>query len=815
MRVLHISKYYPPEAGGIETFVSDLVDQMSRKVKCDVLCTNKGNKTIIEKKGDVRIIRTATLREIFSTPISSAIIYWLKKINRGYDLIHIHLPNPMANLAYFLVRPKTKLIVHWHSDIVRQKRLLFLYEPLQDWLLKRADKIIATSSNYLESSKYLLKYKNKCMIVPLGLNPTRLYSDKNNVFEIKNKFNNKPIIFSIGRLIYYKGFEYLIKAMQIIDGCLLIGGEGELKNKLKSLIEKLNLQKKVFLLGKVPHKDLGSYYQSCDVFCLPSVEKSEAFGIAQLEAMSFGKPIISTKIHGSGVSFVNKDNITGFVVPPRNHKALAEAINKLLKDNKLKDIFGKNAKERFEKNFSIEKTCEEILKIYKELYRKVFTSRYNKDTERLKIFLNYEPHNLISGYLSREEMKKNILFLTYRLPNPEMRDGYAIRVLNIAKILKAKYKVDLVSVYRTEEELNYNEKLGKIFDNITLFKKGNYSFLKGALKGLFSQNSIQEGIYYLSLMKRWVEDHFRDYELVFCNTLRTAGYVENLKIKKVIDLIESLTLKYSDAKKYVNPVWKLIYSIEIPRLLRREKEITKIFDKVFISSEFDKNYIEGQTMDNWQLMTGDRRKEKIIVVPNGIKEELLTENREQRTKNRKEENWVSFFGKMDYQPNEDAALWFANKVFPIVKEKIKDAIFFIIGTNPTRKIKQLRKINGVKVTEFLTNPYSIIKKSKVVVVPLRFGAGIQNKILEAMTLGKVVLSSVVGERGTVGANKGEHFEVVNSFDARLWAEKIIEFLRDSQKRLKLGRQAEKLIEENFRWEKIGRKLLEEIDKIIQ
>jgi len=367
MKILQFGKFFPPDVGGIESVIYNLTEKLSQKIKCDVLCSSSHNKTLIEHRGMYTVIRTASFGKLFSTSISPAMIYWLRKIGNRYDIIHLHLPDPMANSAYFLVRPRAKLIVHWHSDIVRQKKLLPFYEPLQNWLLNRADKIIATSPNYIEGSKYLRKYKEKCIMIPLGLNPEILKVDENKVKEIKNLFKDKQIVFSLGRLIYYKGFEYLVEAMRNVDAYLLIGGSGPLKEKLQKQIENLNLNKKIFLLGEIKREDAGSYYQACDLFCLPSIYKTEAFGLVQLEAMYFSKPIVSTDIQGSGVGWVNQNNITGLVVQPKNSIALAEAINKIINNPELKEKLGENTKRRFEKEFDIKIIADRFLKLYNEV----------------------------------------------------------------------------------------------------------------------------------------------------------------------------------------------------------------------------------------------------------------------------------------------------------------------------------------------------------------------------------------------------------------------------------------------------------------
>jgi len=366
MKILQINKFFPPYIGGMESFVFDLTEELSKKITCDVLCSNSKNNTVIENKGNYKVIRTASLARLFSTSISLAMIYWLKKIGNQYDLIHMHLPNPMANLAYFLVRPKAKLILHWHAEIVRPKKLLFLYEPLQNWLLKRADKIIILMPSYLEDSKYIRKYKEKTIVIYNCINPEILKINEYKVREIKDLFKDKPIILSLARLVYFKGFEYLVEAMKNVDAYLLIGGSGPLKEKLQNQIKKLNLRKKVFLLGEIKkyEEGLGSYYQACDIFCLPSIYKAESFGLVLVEAMYFGKPIVSTDIKGSGVRWVNKNNVTGLIVQPKDSNALAKAINKIIKNTELKKEFGDNAKKRFEENFKMKIAVDKIYKLY-------------------------------------------------------------------------------------------------------------------------------------------------------------------------------------------------------------------------------------------------------------------------------------------------------------------------------------------------------------------------------------------------------------------------------------------------------------------
>ena len=193
--------------------------------------------------------------------------------------------------------------------------------------------------------------------------------NENLLLKIKDKYKGKKIVFSLGRLAYYKGFEYLINAAQYLDDdiVILIGGSGQLRNKLQNIIQSNNLSKNVELLGRVEDADLGSYYQACDVFCLPSIVKSEAFGVVQIEAMNFGKPIVATKIEGSGVDWVNHDGVSGINVKIKDSIELAKAIKQILDYDKEYFKYSNGAKSRFKQLFLRDKMVDSIIELYKSL----------------------------------------------------------------------------------------------------------------------------------------------------------------------------------------------------------------------------------------------------------------------------------------------------------------------------------------------------------------------------------------------------------------------------------------------------------------
>lgn len=366
-RALHIGKFYPPELGGIENFVFDLVEELSKTMVCDVLCSNTKNETVIETHDRYTVTRAASIGRIFSTSLAPALAKQFQATWKRYDIVHVHLPNPLAVWAIKKVNPSVKIVIHWHSDIVKQKNLLFAYKPLENWLLEKAEKIITTSDGYRDASQVLQPFKEKCVTIPLGLNPGRLIFSHDRVEKIKKDYGEKPIIFSVGRLVYYKGFEYLITAMKNLDAQLFIGGTGPFESKLKKQIADLKIESKVHLLGRISEEDIGSFYQVCDVFCLPSVERAEAFGLVQVEAMYFGRPIVSTNIPGSGTGWVNQDGKTGIVVPPKDSVKLAEALSRLIKDKKLREELGSGGQARFNEYFHISSVAKKISGLYDSL----------------------------------------------------------------------------------------------------------------------------------------------------------------------------------------------------------------------------------------------------------------------------------------------------------------------------------------------------------------------------------------------------------------------------------------------------------------
>jgi glycosyltransferase involved in cell wall biosynthesis len=366
MRILHVYKDYYPVLGGIENHIKMLAEGLiQRGFDVQVLVTNTGPRTTIEEIEGVPVIKAGCPLRISGAPISPSFYAWMRRLKP--DITHLHFPNPPGELGQLLLRPSRKFVLTYHSDIVRQKYLLRVYKPFLWKVLARADRIIATSPNYIRSSPYLRHFADKCAVIPLGidLNPFDNV-DNNRVQAIRQRYGS-PLLLFVGKLRYYKGLEYLFEALRRIEARLLVVGTGPMEITWRALAEELNLGDKVAFLGEVSDRDLPSHYHACDLFVLPASERSEAFGVVQIEAMACGKPVICTEL-GTGTSWVNIHGETGLVVPPRDPKALAEAISQLLADEALRIRLGEQGRQRA-KGFSQEAMIARVADLYEELCR--------------------------------------------------------------------------------------------------------------------------------------------------------------------------------------------------------------------------------------------------------------------------------------------------------------------------------------------------------------------------------------------------------------------------------------------------------------
>lgn len=366
-RILHLGKFSHWQMGGIETAVDNLLQGLSPFFQLLKMAANNRFKTEVMEQLNYLEVSVPLAGLLARTPFCPTMPYHIKKLQQRYQfsMVHLHLPNPMAHFASEILPNSVKRIVSWHSDIIHQKYLLRIYQPWINRLLNKANALIVSTDYLAKNSRQLVvaRQRNIIQTIPYGVTldyfTAKKYREKINI--IRNQFLNCFIVFALGRHVSYKGFYYLIAAMAQLPSnfILLLGGKGPLTRILKEQTKKLKLEKQVYFLGEVKKEDLPAYYHVCDVFCLPSIEKNEAFGIVQLEAMACAKPVISCDLADYNDQ-VNQNGLTGLVVPPRSPVLLAKAIKCFYHEPRLGQIFGKAAysyaKEKFSNQLMIERT---------------------------------------------------------------------------------------------------------------------------------------------------------------------------------------------------------------------------------------------------------------------------------------------------------------------------------------------------------------------------------------------------------------------------------------------------------------------------
>ncbi len=366
LRVLQLGKYYYPHSGGIETHLRLLTDALSATSEVEVLVHNAARSTVRERVGSVDVTRVATLGRLASTELSPALVRELS--GRSYDVLHLHTPNPMGMLAYYLAKKPVehRLIVTHHSDVVRQIWLRRAFQPVFAGVMRRADAIVVTSKRYLDTSLELKPYREKCVVIPYGIPLTEPGGPVPSVVDEFSSRHGGRVILCIGRLVYYKGFEVILAAMARVDAGLLIVGSGPLERSLRERIQNLALGERVLLLGDVSNDQITRILPAAQVFALPSIARSEAFGIVQLEAMAAGLPVVNTHLD-SGVPEVSLHGVTGLTVPPGDPVALASALNALLEDAPLRARLGAAGQSRARTQFAVEPMVNGIQSLYRSV----------------------------------------------------------------------------------------------------------------------------------------------------------------------------------------------------------------------------------------------------------------------------------------------------------------------------------------------------------------------------------------------------------------------------------------------------------------
>lgn len=370
MKILHISKYYYPYIGGVENICKYIVEGDTEHDTA-VVCFNEENKDVIDEVNGHKVYRVATWINVARQALSLSYFPMLRKAIKEFkpDVIHFHWANPFPAAVLLAVIPKdVKLVIHWHMDIIKQKRIYPFIKPVETVLLKRADRVMVTSPNYRDCSVPLQPFKEKVDVVPNAFDKESLMlrdGDEERIEAIKEKYDGKDIVFFVGRHIQYKGLPYLIDAeRQVKSDCVfVIAGGGPLTDELKASCN----SQRVHFVGRVSDDDLRAYLYAAKVFAFPSITKNEAFGVALAEAMYCGTPAATFTIEGSGVNWVSINNETCLEAPNKDVDAYARNIDTLLSDSALHNKLAKAGKKRAESMFTIPKMIEECELSYNKI----------------------------------------------------------------------------------------------------------------------------------------------------------------------------------------------------------------------------------------------------------------------------------------------------------------------------------------------------------------------------------------------------------------------------------------------------------------
>jgi glycosyltransferase involved in cell wall biosynthesis len=366
-KILHIPNYYPPHIGGIEDVCHTIVLAMEN-YRHEVICFHNEKKTQKDFYEGIQVIRCGVFKKVFSQSVSLSFFKELKNVFKNFDpdIVHFHTPNPLVSVYLLMLLPKkTKLIVHWHSDIIEQNLLYLFYRPIEKQLLSRADKIVATSPVYAAGSEPLSDWPNKMSIIPNTIYAEKLQKqagDEEAIEKVKKLYGEKKIIFTFGRHVSYKGLHHLIDIAPLLEeeAVIVIAGQGPLSETLK----KRSNHPSLYFLGRLSDNELRHYLYASDVFAFPSVTRNEAFGIAMAEAMYCGLPVATFTIPYSGVNWVCIHGETGLESENGNTQAFAAAVNQLLSDPILRKKLGTNASQRAKNFFATETIKDKLIDLY-------------------------------------------------------------------------------------------------------------------------------------------------------------------------------------------------------------------------------------------------------------------------------------------------------------------------------------------------------------------------------------------------------------------------------------------------------------------
>lgn len=382
---------------------------------------------------------------------------------------------------------------------------------------------------------------------------------------------------------------------------------------------------------------------------------------------------------------------------------------------------------------------------------------------------------------------KKVLLISSRFPFPPI-GGDKLKTYNLIKILKKHYDISFVCIADKKLDKEQEQFCKEHFDSYFIFEKSKYSSALNAFKALFTKRPLQVGYYYFNDVQEAIDNEVTKCDFVINVLIRTSEYTKNISKPVFLDMVDSISLNYKRSRKNVKSwLWKMIYNLEYKRLISYEKQFVEKADTTFFVNNEEAKFWSKYGSTSW--------------IPNGVSENLFDYSKKETGY----ESCISFIGKMDYQPNIDAVVWFVNNVLPSLNTDIK---FLIVGANPTETILALAS-NQVVITGFVDDPFLLLNSCFACVAPMQTGGGIQNKILETMALGQITVTTTLGASPIVSAVNGEHLLIED--DPYKMALKINDIYLNNGNYQSIGTNSKNLIKEKYTWKSYEEQLLRMID----
>jgi len=373
LAIVHLAKYYPPEQGGMESVTQVLAEGLARQgASVKVVCFTK-QQARSDRMAGVQVERLAVGLERASQPLGWRYAVQGLRAARAADIVHLHAPNLLASLMSLLLPRRVKLLVHWHSDVVGKGWLGALVRPVEGWMIRRADLVVAPSEAYAQASPWLVAAGPKVQVIPIGIHPPGPAAGASKPGAVDRDFEpflrGRSLVLAVGRLVPYKGFDVLLDAARHLpeDMAVVIGGSGPQAEALQAQLLAKGLGDRVLMPGRLSEGELDTLFARAQQFCLPSVERSEAFGVVLLEAMARGLPCVATRIEGSATAWVNRHDESGLNVPPADPQALAAALLSLARDGALRDRLAQGARQRYLALFTGQRFVAALQQAYQQL----------------------------------------------------------------------------------------------------------------------------------------------------------------------------------------------------------------------------------------------------------------------------------------------------------------------------------------------------------------------------------------------------------------------------------------------------------------